>query len=89
MRYARVVVMGLAALGLTALAVWTVWSPPNQASAVDPLNLGLDFNTSGTPADGVYNPASLPTFEPCAQVTVGGRDQHRPLRPERPRSPGL
>ncbi len=67
-------VIALAALALSALTVvWITLPPTNQANANHTLTLGLDFDPSSTPAGGVYNPASLPTFESCASIVLGGQ----------------
>ena len=64
---------GLAALAISALLVWSITSATREAAADPALAVGLDFNTAGTPANGVYNPLSLPTYESCGQVTVGSQ----------------
>ena len=61
----------LVGLAVAALAVLAVRSEVRQASATHTLTLGLDFDTGSTAANGVY--VSLPTFESCAQTTVGGQ----------------
>ena len=54
---------------LGALTVLAAWSSTAGAKATGPLSVGLDFNTSGTPANGIYS--TLPTFENCGEVVVG------------------
>ena len=66
------VVAALATLAISALAIWLFQSGGGTANAAG-LNVGLDFNTSGTPANGIYNPSSLPTFESCGTVAPGGQ----------------
>lgn len=67
-------VIALAAFALSALAVvWITLLPTNQAGAIHTVTLGLDFDPSSTPASGVYNPASLPAFESCASIVLGGQ----------------
>ncbi len=66
------VVAVLAALTLSALAIW-FGRGSAVTEATSPLTVGLDFNTSGTAANGVYNPSSLPTFESCGTVPLGGQ----------------
>jgi hypothetical protein len=60
-----------ASLAVTVIALWALASGGQQAGANHLLEMGLDFDPSGTPASGVYNPGSLPTFENCAEVGVG------------------
>jgi hypothetical protein len=70
------IALALALLGLaiSALAIWAVRPEIRQANADHGLEqLGLDFDISGTAADGVYDPLLLPAFEPCATTPVGGQ----------------
>ena len=67
----RALAIALAALTLSGLVVWAARSDVGDVEANPGVNLGLDFSTSGTPVNGVYNPLSLPTFESCGEVTVG------------------
>jgi hypothetical protein len=59
-------------LAVTLLAILAAWSTTlgGTASAAG-VSIGLDFNPTGTPANGVYNPSSLPTFETCREVAIG------------------
>ena len=66
-----------ASFAIVVLALWAITSGGQQANANHLLKVGLDFDPSGTPADGVYisppPPSNLPTFEDCVPVTVGGQ----------------
>ena len=61
-----------AAAALLAFFGGLVLSSPG-AQANHGLSVGLDFDVAGTPANGAYNPASLPQFETCGEVLVGGQ----------------
>jgi hypothetical protein len=64
------------ALAVTLLAILAAWSTTlGTASAApgDNVSIGLDFNTTGTAANGVYNPLSLPAFETCREVAIGSQ----------------
>jgi hypothetical protein len=59
----------LATIAAVLLAVLAVWSSTAGTHATGPLSVGLDFNTSGTPSNGIYG--TLPTFENCVELIVG------------------
>ncbi len=65
-------VAALATLAISALTILLVQAGGKSAAATN-LNVGLDFDTSGTPANGVYDPLNLPTFQSCGPVAIGGQ----------------
>jgi hypothetical protein len=62
--------LSAAVVVLAVLAAWSTALSPQPAGAVG-VKVGLDFDPTGTPANGVYNPSALPVFETCREVALG------------------
>lgn len=67
----RVGVLDARVLAIVVLALLTFWTlTPRSPAYADSTTVGIDFNPSGTPANGVYG-GTLPTIETCAEVVIG------------------
>ncbi len=54
-----------------AIALWALSAGQQGAGANPTLSVGLDFDPSGTAANGVYDPVNLPPFEACLDILPG------------------